>query len=146
MDAKNGQYNLADMVDIHPFLEIGMTKEETEPVLLGIFTLLQVYIDNEISENLNQADEELIKDTFDADDYVRISIAYDETYKARTGRSLEDFSKTKLQELIQQSAQFLAQQKEYIAKLAQFDETNAKEFIELVNQEKYEEAEKMMTD
>lgn len=136
--------NLSDLVNIQPFLDIGFKKEETEPILLGIFTLLQVHIDNEISEHVTQADQELIKETFPADDYVRISIAYDEIYKGRTGKSLQEFSQNKLNELIQQTVEFLTQQKEYIAKLSKFDEETSKKFIELVNQENYEEAEKML--
>lgn len=138
------QYNLSDMVNIQPFLDLGISKDQVEPILVGIFALLQGLIDEEIADNISPEDEQLIKETFDKGDHIKIALAYDEIYKEKTGKSLNDFSKIKLDELIHKTSQFLASQKDAINKVFQFDEAKSQQFIELVNSGNLDEAETMI--
>lgn len=144
MDDPTPNYKLSDMVDIEPFLAIGIKKEDTEPLLFAIYSLLQASIDEEISNTLTEEDENLVKETFAPDDNIRIAIAYDELYREKTGKSLQDFSKSKLTELIEQTAKFIKEQQEYIGKITNFNEEQVNKFINLVNQEKLDEAEGML--
>jgi len=144
MDDPTPNYKLSDMVNIEPFLAIGIKKEDTEPLLFAIYSLLQASIDEEISNTLTEEDENLVKETFAPDDNIRIAIAYDELYREKTGKSLQDFSKTKLTELIEQTAKFIKAQYIYIEKLNTFNEGQISKFIELVDQEKLDEAERML--
>lgn len=139
-----GTKNLYDMVNIQAFLEIGIKKEDTEPILLGIFALLREEIDQEISRILTHEDEELVKNTFDPNDHIKIALAYNELYSQKTGNSLEEFSQKRLNELIKHTAAFLKAQRAFAEKAAGFDEIQASKFIELVDQEKFDEAEEML--
>lgn len=144
MQNQSQQQNLSDLVNIQPFLELGITKPQSENILASIFALLQGLIDDEIQTNISAEDEQLIKETFDEGDHIRIALAYDEIYKEKTGKSLNDFSKQKLDELIEKTARFLAEQKNLSHKVFELDDNQAKEFIELVESGRLDEAEAMI--
>ena len=83
MQNQSQQQNLSDLVNIQPFLELGITKAQSENILASIFALLQGLIDDEIQTNISAEDEQLIKETFDEGDHIRIALAYDEIYKEK---------------------------------------------------------------
>jgi hypothetical protein len=131
-------------INLEPLKRLGLTDEQIQSILMGTSALLQEIIDTELAEKLPEEIQDMIEEKA-AKLPLQAMVAYSEAYKIFSGRELQDFSNKALNELIELSAKIYAKQSALIFKVQNLKKEDLDQFVKLVEEENFEEAEKLVS-